>query len=49
MMNRQLGNRSRRESMRNIIGGLAAAGGTGAGLAALIGGEREQREEEAMV
>ncbi len=46
MMNKGLGARTNREKFRNRAGvGAAAAAGV-AGLAALIGGERDQREQE---
>ncbi len=47
MMQKELQDRANREKFRNRAGiGAAAAAGATAGLAALIGGERDQREQE---
>jgi hypothetical protein len=45
-VNREIGRGIERQNLRKRFGGAAAAAGAAAGLAALIGGERDQREQE---
>ncbi len=45
-VNREIGRGIERQNLRKRFGGAAAAAGATAGLAALIGGERDQREQE---
>ncbi len=45
-VNREIGRGIERQNLRKRFGGAAAAAGVTAGLAALIGGERDQREQE---
>ena len=45
-INREIGKRIDRQNLRRRVGGGAAAAAGVAGLAALIGGERDQREQE---
>jgi hypothetical protein len=45
-INREIGKRIEKQNLRRRVGGGAAAAAGVAGLAALIGGERDQREQE---